>query len=75
MFYCKRGGSVKIAWEERFDRVKYPDDTYHQIDPEWDKIDKLKEIVKEDEWVDEVKRLKENGYYVRKSVVKVLRKK
>lgn len=44
--------SVTIPWADRFDKTKYPDDTYHYIDSEWDKIDKLKEIVVADAWVE-----------------------
>ncbi|MFE4571367.1 hypothetical protein [Paenibacillus chitinolyticus] len=44
--------SSKISWEDRFDKTKYPDDTYHYIDSEWDKIDKFKELISTDVWVE-----------------------
>jgi hypothetical protein len=47
-----KGKASKIAWQDRFDKSKYPDDSYHYIDSEWDKIDKLKEIITTDAWVE-----------------------
>ncbi|MBU7316035.1 hypothetical protein [Paenibacillus oleatilyticus] len=48
----KESKAAKISWEDRFDKEKYPNDTYHLIDVEWDKIDKLKELVQADTWVE-----------------------
>ncbi|WP_405169370.1 hypothetical protein [Paenibacillus sp. FSL H3-0286] len=48
----KHKNSTKVAWAERFAKEKYPDDSYHLIDPEWDRIDKIKEIVQTDAWVE-----------------------
>ncbi|WP_144028224.1 hypothetical protein [Paenibacillus ferrarius] len=51
-YSSKHKKADKVAWADRFDKSKYPDDTYHLIDPDWDKIDKLKEIVVTDGWVE-----------------------
>lgn len=44
--------NYKIAWEDRFDKTKYPDDTYHLIDPDWDKAEKFSKTIQKDMWVE-----------------------
>lgn len=44
--------SAPIAWNDRFDKSKYPNETYHLIDSEWDKTEKLSKVIKPDMWVD-----------------------
>lgn len=44
--------SQSIAWNDRFDKSKYPNDTYHLIDSEWDKAEKLGKLIKVGMWVD-----------------------
>lgn len=44
--------SAPISFADRFDKKKYPDETYHLIDTDWDKVDKFGAIVKPDMWVD-----------------------
>ncbi|OMD66884.1 hypothetical protein [Paenibacillus odorifer] len=48
----KHNSSVPIDWADRYDKSKYPDDTYHLIDPEWDRIEKFKNIVEDGKWVE-----------------------
>lgn len=44
--------NFKVKWEDRFDKTKYPDETYHLIDTDWDKIDKFADEIKEGSWVE-----------------------
>lgn len=44
--------NFKINWEDRFDKSKYPDDSYHLIDTDWDKTEKLSKLVDKDIWVE-----------------------
>ncbi|MGV6935929.1 hypothetical protein ACWA2B_10480 [Paenibacillus sp. CMM36] len=44
--------SAKVEWNQRYNKDTYPDNTYHLIEPEWDRIDKFKEIVEKDFWVE-----------------------
>ncbi|WP_372011386.1 hypothetical protein NBRC13296_12560 [Paenibacillus chitinolyticus] len=49
-YSSKHKKAATVAWEDRHDKTSYPDDTYHLIEPEWDKIDKLKELIVTDGW-------------------------
>lgn len=42
--------AAKVAWADRNDKTKFPDDTYHAIEVDWDKAERLGQLVKEDEW-------------------------
>ena len=44
--------NFKINWEDRFDKSKYPGESYHLIDPYWDKAEKLSKVVAKDMWVE-----------------------
>lgn len=44
--------TVKLNWTDRFDKSKYPDETYHLIDTDWDKTEKLAKVIKKDMWVE-----------------------
>lgn len=46
-----------LKWEDRLDKEKYPDSTYHLIETDWDKTERLAELVVSDQWVDV------RGYY------------
>lgn len=48
----QHGKSAKIEWSQRYNKDAYPDNTYHLIEPEWDRIEKFKEIVEKDCWVE-----------------------
>ncbi|PYE51562.1 hypothetical protein HUB98_05995 [Paenibacillus barcinonensis] len=48
----QHGKSAKVEWNKRFNKEGYPDNTYHLIEPEWDRIEKFKEIVEKDCWVE-----------------------
>lgn len=47
-----QNATVAIAWKDRFDKSKYPNDTYHLIDTEWDKVLLLAENLEEGQWVE-----------------------
>ena len=42
----------KIDWADRFNKDKYPDDTYHLIETDWDKVERLGKQIKAGMWVD-----------------------
>ncbi|MFB5759005.1 hypothetical protein [Paenibacillus medicaginis] len=42
----------KIVWSDRHNKEKFPDDTYHLIDPDWDKAEKVGQEVSSDKWVE-----------------------
>lgn len=44
--------SKSIAWNDRLDKTKYPNDTYHYIDQEWDKAENLSKVVELGMWVE-----------------------
>lgn len=44
--------SAPISWADRFDKSKYPNDTYHLIETEWDKTERLAKLVKPGVWVE-----------------------
>jgi len=42
--------AAKVVWADRNDKTKYPDDTYHAIEVDWDKAERLGQLVEEDGW-------------------------
>lgn len=44
--------ACKVAWEDRLDKTKYPDNTYHLIETDWDKAERLGGLIQENVWVD-----------------------
>jgi len=42
----------KIDWADRYDKTKYPDDTYHLIETDWDKVERFGKLVQKDMWVE-----------------------
>lgn len=44
--------NFKIDWADRHDKSKYPDTTYHLIDPDWDKAEKFGKVIDKDMWVE-----------------------
>lgn len=42
--------AAKVAWADRNDKTKFPDDTYHAIEVDWDKAERLGQMVEEDGW-------------------------
>lgn len=44
--------SAKLDWADRNDKTKYPDETYHLIQTDWDKAERLGKIVEKDMWVE-----------------------
>jgi len=44
--------TVKLDWNDRLDKSKYPDETYHLIQTDWDKAERLGQIVEKDMWVE-----------------------
>lgn len=44
--------SAPVAWEDRFNKKAYPDETYHLIAQEWDKASEIADWIEEGIWVD-----------------------
>lgn len=44
--------SVRVPFSTRKDKSTYPNDTYHLIDTDWDKAEKIGEMVTEGMWAD-----------------------
>ncbi|WP_339304434.1 hypothetical protein NST33_18175 [Paenibacillus sp. FSL L8-0435] len=42
--------AAKVAWADRNDKTKFPNDTYHAIEVDWDKAERLGQLVEEDGW-------------------------
>ena len=37
--------TAKLDWNDRLDKSKYPNETYHLIETDWDKTERLGKIV------------------------------
>ncbi|QSF43465.1 hypothetical protein [Paenibacillus tianjinensis] len=42
--------SVTVDWADRNNKDKFPDNTYHPIEVDWDKCERLGKMIKADEW-------------------------
>lgn len=42
----------KVKWDDRFDKSKYPDSTYHLIDTDWDKAESFSNLIQNDVWIE-----------------------
>jgi hypothetical protein len=42
--------SKKVDWADRNNKEKFPDNTYHPIEVDWDKCERLAKLIKVDEW-------------------------
>jgi hypothetical protein len=42
--------SQKVDWVDRNNKDKFPDNTYHPIEVDWDKAERLGKLIKADEW-------------------------
>ncbi|MBT2759913.1 hypothetical protein [Paenibacillus sp. ISL-20] len=51
-YSSKHRKSQKVAWADRNDKTKFPDDTYHAIEVDWDKAQRLGQTIKEGDWVE-----------------------
>lgn len=51
-YSSKHKKSEKVAWADRNDKTKFPDDTYHAIEVDWDKAERLGKTIKEGDWVE-----------------------
>ncbi|MNX76831.1 hypothetical protein D3C86_1083490 [compost metagenome] len=51
-YSSKHKNSVKVAWADRNDKSKFPDDTYHAIETDWDKAERLGKEIKDGDWVE-----------------------
>lgn len=51
-YSSKHKKSQKVAWNDRNDKTKFPDNTYHAIEVDWDKAERLGKEIKEDDWVE-----------------------
>jgi hypothetical protein len=52
LYNSKTKEKVKIKWEDRFDKEKYPNESFHLMDTDWDMTLKLAEGLEEDMWVE-----------------------
>ena len=52
LYSSKEKKSYRIPWDDRLDKSKYPNDTYHYIQQEWDKAEELADVVEEGMWAD-----------------------
>jgi hypothetical protein len=44
--------SLPINWNDRLDKTKYPNNSYHYIQTEWDKTESISKLLVEGMWVD-----------------------
>ncbi|KIL12166.1 hypothetical protein B4127_1497 [Bacillus pumilus] len=51
-YSSKHKKSFKLEWEHRFDKTKFPDESYKVISTDWDLCDELATFIKPDMWVD-----------------------
>ncbi|WP_242730239.1 hypothetical protein [Bacillus altitudinis] len=51
-YSSKHKKSFKLEWEHRFDKTKFPDESYKVIATDWDLCDELSELIKPGMWVD-----------------------
>lgn len=51
-YSSKHKKSHKVDWNDRNDKTKFPDDTYHAIEVDWDKAERLGKWIKEGDWVE-----------------------
>jgi len=52
-FSSKHQQVAKVGWSDRYNKEKYPDETYHLISkPDWDKIDEYAKVLEKDVWVE-----------------------
>ncbi|MCM3257039.1 hypothetical protein M3664_04490 [Paenibacillus lautus] len=51
-YSSKHKKAEKVAWADRNDKSKFPDDTYHAIEVDWDKAERLGQTIKEGDWVE-----------------------
>lgn len=42
----------KLNWDNRFDKSLYPDESYHLIETDWDKSERLSQVIVPEMWVD-----------------------
>lgn len=51
-YSSKHKKSFKLEWEHRFDKTKFPDESYKVIATDWDLCDELAGLIKPGMWVD-----------------------
>lgn len=44
--------STSVKWDDRFDKSKLPDDTYHLMETDWDKTKRFGDLLKDEMWVE-----------------------
>jgi hypothetical protein len=52
LFSSTEKKSYKIKWEDRLDKKKYPNDTYHYIQSEWDLSEQIASDLNEGDWIE-----------------------
>lgn len=48
----EENSTVSVKWEDRFDKEKLPNESYHLIDTDWDKLEKMAEVLQEGAFVE-----------------------
>jgi hypothetical protein len=52
LYSSKHKLSAPINWSERFNKISYPDESYHYIEQEWDKTESIGNLLVDGMWVD-----------------------
>ena len=52
LYSSKHKKTQSIPWDDRFNKEKYPDDTYHYIAQEWDKSEEIGNLIVDGMWAD-----------------------
>lgn len=49
-YSSKHKKSVSVDWVDRNDKEKFPDNTYHPIEVDWDKAERLGQLINDEQW-------------------------
>ncbi|WP_079709780.1 hypothetical protein [Paraliobacillus ryukyuensis] len=52
LYSQSEGKSYAIDWKDRTNKDKYPNDTYHLIETDWDKAERIGSILKDGKWME-----------------------
>jgi len=52
LYNSSTGESQSIKWDDRFDKSKYPNESFHLMETDWDKIERLNSLIVEGNWVE-----------------------
>ncbi|WP_405101656.1 hypothetical protein [Oceanobacillus sp. FSL H7-0719] len=48
----EEGETVSVNWDDRFDKDKLPNEGYHFIDTDWDRLEKISELLEEGAFIE-----------------------